>query len=786
MKTAFTPIQYQNYNYCNIKYNTSPVITSHKLLNGNLSEDTVSFTGKPPVIKRPDVAGEINKLVKRIDELLNSPGNADLDERIQEAYDKVLKHRQYMEMKLEQLEVEMQAHLDRTDKYSKEYIQKSEILLQKYNELKKQDKFEVVVPRPTEEEIKMDYKLLNLFKTSIMNEHYDLQKIFDKYYAGLNNVHTVAELKEKYPKLIPSEKPENVIADKIIKVLTRDYFETMDSLVKNGNNDELAKHIYAPIEASHNEKFFRKYNINSDDYDSKLSETFYSKIMDKYDELEAKDSYNSVPIVRKVTNPQISEMDYKLMAVDYDDYILTIFKKMYINGQRFKDITYKNENIEFKLSEIKDNCYKIDKIQEKIKKFISEAAKITQHQRDYEKFNADELKERISYYSDRLENDEDLLGKMIDFITCRFHEEDKSMLIKFLKELDSIWDGKKTTSEAISSINHQNLRPVGTERLNEVERKAAVEKKRLDYKKFKELSVLQQRFDSAINILFQNNMNYMAECCAKYRPSTLEPHCIQKSNFVTNLINHYRISKNSETIENKRKLESKFNRWDIYNTYLKNAENTTLFESAKKFATKPDGSVDINEAGKYLINYEIIKDYPQTRQFYKNAEILDKIIELCADNKAEAIKYLCKYDSYTDLDANSKNHLTQYIDMFDIKNIMDKLILKNIIEKEYLKFNTVTTAQINESTPQMLDATITSNAKQDIYNHYLYPECLNLFKAFEESLGTRATIRGAAGVKKLFGEPYQFELKIMGYPDRLLAKDERLIFDTHSKQGLKH
>ena len=161
-------------------------------------------------------------------------------------------------------------------------------------------------------------------------------------------------------------------------------------------------------------------------------------------------------------------------------------------------------------------------------------------------------------------------------------------------------------------------------------------------------------------------------------------------------------------------------------------------------------------------------------------------MELCTQNKEDAVKYLCKYDNYTDLGTNDRSHINNLIGIFDIKDQVDKAILKNIIEKEYVHSNTITQMQPGDNAPKMLDATITSNAKKQLYEHYLYPECLNLFKAFEDALGTRATIKGAAGIKKLYGGPYQFELKIMGYPDRLLAKDERLIFDTHIKKGLKH
>ena len=44
-----------------------------------------------------------------------------------------------------------------------------------------------------------DYALINKFKNAVLNNNFDLEKIYKEHYKDLEHISTVAEFKEKYP-----------------------------------------------------------------------------------------------------------------------------------------------------------------------------------------------------------------------------------------------------------------------------------------------------------------------------------------------------------------------------------------------------------------------------------------------------------------------------------------------------------------------------------------------------------------------------------------------------------
>ena len=79
---------------------------------------------------------------------------------------------------------------------------------------------------------------------------------------------------------------------------------------------------------------------------------------------------------------------------------------------------------------------------------------------------------------------------------------------------------------------------------------------------------------------------------------------------------------------NTEQLEKHISRWDTFNYYSQNKnQNQEVLSKAIKFATNHDSSIDIDKAGQYLMNAEIVKLYPESKDFYKNSEILSKIMD---------------------------------------------------------------------------------------------------------------------------------------------------------------
>lgn len=784
MKIDFVTTKLQQ-NIYNRQKSSHTVPPNNNLYIADISnKDTISFGAKTPNIKKLDLNLTLKKLLNQIDVVLKSDGTLNLEDRVKEGFNRMLRHRQNLEIQVEILQEDFQKFLEQGDKNSPMFKAHARMFLARINNLKKQDNYKVVVNVPTYQEITTDYKLFNLFKNSVNNEHYDLQKVFDNYYKDLSTISTVDELNKKYPKLVTIEYPENIIAWKIMNTLTRDFYEKLDALIQKEDKEGISELIYSAIEKAHDEKAFNKYGITVEEFDDKIIKPFTYKVLDKHKELQDRGSYSAIPYIRKIKTPQITDIDYKLLKANYDDFNLTVFREMYLNEKKFKDIIYKKDGIEIKLSQVKDRYYKIEDIRRNIKDAIALSEQIRDYYRRYDQFDTTALKNRISYYADRIDNNENLLEQMINFMNCRFHDEDRPMLIKFLRELDAVWDGDKTQEEAIKSINQQGLRPVGTEKIKYAERQAALQLKMEEQRLFRMLAQKQEDFDAAMNLLYQNNMNLTAEICEKYRPKSLNSGEIEKSESIINTIYKFRKNRNSEVLTDKEALESHFYRQETFNAYKQNGENLRIFQKAKQYALKSDGTIDTDKAGKYLINHEITHNYPKTAKYYKNPELLDRIMEQTGKDIDAATLYLCKYDDYTDLSPKDRHLITHFSEIFDIKNPVEKIILKNIIENEYILSDSVTKAVVKENGYRTVDATFASKAKKEIYEYYKFPECINFYKAFENALGNRALTKNSSGIKKLFGCPYKFELKILGYPDRLMAKDESYYFDKFDNKGL--
>ena len=79
--------------------------------------------------------------------------------------------------------------------------------------------------------------------------------------------------------------------------------------------------------------------------------------------------------------------------------------------------------------------------------------------------------------------------------------------------------------------------------------------------------------------------------------------------------------------------------------------------------------------------------YPESLKYSKYPDILEKIMEKTASS-SEAIKYICRYEDYMNLSSTEKAQLSNFIDMFDQKNYVDKAILKSILEQDYLNVDT--------------------------------------------------------------------------------------------------
>ena len=741
--------------------------------------------------KKFNIEAEKNKLLKQIMEMLETnTKDTDLADMITSAFRNALGDiKQNLDRKIKILE-QLNELLNNKTMNPHQKAEKAKMLDKEFKKLEKlkQTKPDSKNKLAKTQDERIDYQLMNKFKTALSEDNFNLRNVLKEYYSGLNNVKTIAQLNEQYPKIKTPPRPEEVIAQKLEKTLTKDFYQALDNVFETYNPTEISmfmgKSAYELIYP-----IAEKFKINPDTLFEKTGVPLAQTILKKYDHYKTTNTLSSIPEHRKLKSQQnITDTDIKLLSIDYDNFVISTIRQHYLDFMKFDDITYTQGNITISPGQLKNSDYKFEKMPDKVKGMLNLADSMHQAQRNYENFSPEEFKLRLDFYANREPgNNEEILGKIIDFDTCNFTEEDKKLLTKFLQELDKINDGEKSIEQALETIQSKGLEPKGTRKLNEIEKQQAELNYKIKQKKLQELNSVKKDFDDAINLLYQNNLNNLANSCAKYRPNTLDNTEIDNARFLINTIIKNIDSKNNK-LNNPQKLEQSIARWDTFNSYKQNNNNTQTFKQALDFAKKDDGTINIDKAGQYLINSEIVEMYPNSLEATKYPEILEKIMDKTGSDFESAIKYLCKFDDYTELSNQDKTLLSKIINIFDSKDSVEKILLRHIVEKEYIPADTSVLTSIHENGNETIQATMASKAKQQILNKYKYPLCLDYLIKFEDALTSFATEKNSSGIKRTGRNneaiKYKIELKIAGENDRLFSSNNDYYFDIFSDKGM--
>ena len=488
----------------------------------------------------------------------------------------------------------------------------------------------------------------------------------------------------------------------------------------------------------------------------------------------------------------LPNLDFKIMqgnslitsyeGIDFDDFVTSTVRKHYFEGQKLNEVIYEKDGVSIPLLELRNSDYKFEKMPEKVRAFVKTGEVLDYAQKDYDNFDVNQFRKRLDFFANGgVGENEEILSKIIDFDGCDFTPEDTKFLTKFLRELDAVRVGKKSIAEAVEYISEQDIAPKGTNKLNEIARQKAEEDIKIRQKVSAELSSVKKDFDNVMNILYQNDLADIANSCAVYRPKHIE-NC-EDAKYLISLINK-NIDKETKKL-NRDAVEQSIMRWDTYNFYKSEGKTSDeVLAKAERFARQDDGSIDIDKAGQYLINSEIVKMYPESLKYSKYPDILEKIMEKTATSN-ESIKYICRYEDYMNLSSTEKAQLSNFIDMFDQKNYVNKAILKSILEQDYL--NVDTPVQIKTSGTEAVTATFSAKAKKAIADKYKYPTCITYLKDFENALANFAGEWGSSGIKKTGKNNnalrYKMELKVTGKDDRLFSSNNDYYFDVFSDKG---
>ena len=784
-----TPISYNTYSK-NILRNTEgenlAAVESQEQL---APASKIPFTGMNKLVpKRLDIESETRKLLKQISEILEfDTSDFSPEEYFLSSMQKMLNSFRNLELRkqriLEKLEaIEADRRLTPNQKVSALQSLKHELT----SILKTKLTPEKSKPKKNIDGDKMDFALLNKLKSAIVKGDFSLLKVYKEHYKGLLDIEDLETLAKVYPKIKLPPRPEDVVAKKVLDTLTRDFFEAFDEKVMAQDADgayELSDAIVIKLCKS----MCDRYNVDFNSAYDKLAAPIHNAILRRYADIQSKDAFSAIPIVRKIKEPQITPTDIAMLRVNYDEFVLDVLKRQYLNSEKLNDIVYEGYGVRIPVRTLASTDYKISKASDRIRRIVTAGEDIKVAQRDYDNFDPVLLNKRLEFFANtKSASDDAVLSKIIDFNSCQFEPEDISTLRQFLRRLDQFEDGDISLDDLKHLILKEDLSPRGTKKLNDLERKKVAEAMKVEQRKMFELTSKQDEFDNAINLLYENNLASVAGSCLKYRPLTLDSKDIEKAQYIIDVVNDVVNSAKGRPV-NTARIEASITRWDTFNFYKENKADSAIYEKALKFAKRSDGSIDVDRAGQYIINSELVETYPQSKSFAQHPEVLERIMERVA-SKDKAIEYLFKFDDYTTLPASDKTKLTILNDVFNSNDPIEKQLFKYVVEGDYASSETKILTRLNDKGDEVVESTFHPNAKQQIIDKYRYPLCLEYLQAFEEALTTIAPTRGASGVK-LTGSnnksiQYKIEVKLKGHDDRLFSSKNNYVFDIFSARGL--
>ena len=616
---------------------------------------------------------------------------------------------------------------------------------------------------------KNDYNLLNKLYTAVANDDMNLDRVYKAYYADLSNLSTLTEVKLNYPKLEIPSTPEDEIAKKIVDTFDRDFVEDLFDSIDKDSNMSAFNTLMTAIKEKINQ-LSKETNIDKDTLTEKLLTKTYLKFLDKSNGLGDTMDFSAFQIQPKSMKNIITPEEKQLLQIDYEAYVIDVLKQLYVDGKKLPEISYKEGDTVLKPKTFSNTKYKIEKPNEKIKDIIRKALKIKQAERNYDKFGTEQLQNRLKYFGNsEIAEDEEVLERLIDFDSSQFTPEDKVDLIKFLRILDDINDGKITKSEGIKLIKSQNLKAHGTNKLNQAEKEKFAQELILERKQNAEFKNYCKQFDSAIDLLYKNKLEEAGTICSAFRPqNNQEAKAI--SNKILQTVQKHTLD---GQITEPKKLDTELKSLSKYfELKLFDNENPKLV-AAENFAKKSDGLIDEVKAGQYITNRDIVDNFPTSLGTY-TPEYQGIVSTICQKyQKEEAVAKLIKLNNYMLLPKNERLQITKILEQFDMsgeKN--DKAIIDKIVNDIYSKNSTVIKTALNKDNSLFQDSEILPSAKEAIIKDKKFPLCLEYFEAFERSMTHAGQSKEDDGIQIIgsnnnaLRKIYKQEVKI--------SKDERL------------
>lgn len=616
---------------------------------------------------------------------------------------------------------------------------------------------------------KNDYNLLNKLYTAVANDDMNLDNVYKKYYSDLNKLSTLTEVKHIYPKLKIPSSPEEEIAKKIVDTFDKNFVEDFFNKIEDIPGEEAVDILTNAIE----EKIgllSKDSNMDKDFLTKKLLTKTYLQFFIKPKVLGDTMDFSTFPTQAKPIKNIISQDEKKLLQIDYDAYVIDVLKQLYIDGKKLSEISYQEGDTVLKPKAFSNSKYKFEKPNEKIKDIIRKALKIKQSERNYEKFDTEQFQNRLRYYGNSdIAGNEEILERLIDFDSSQFTPEDKEALIPFLRILDDISDGKISQSEGIKLINEQNLKAHGTNKLNQTEKEKFTQELIIERKRKAEFKNYCEQFDNAVDLLYKNKLEEAGTICSAFRPQD-NNESKEISNKILQTIQKYAI--NGEITQSK-KLDTEIKALSKYFELKLFDKNNPKLIAAENFTKKSYGFIDEVKAGQYIINKDIVENFPTSLGTF-TPEYQGIVSTICQKySNEEATAKLIKLNDYMLLPQNERLQITKILELFNISGENnDKTIIDTIVNDIYVKSPTVIKTTLNKDNSLFQDSEILPSAKEAIVKDKKFPLCLEYFEAFERSMTHAGQSKEDDGIQIIgsnnnaLRKLYKQEVKI--------SKDERL------------
>lgn len=597
----------------------------------------------------------------------------------------------------------------------------------------------------------------------------NLDNVYKKYYSDLNKLSTLTEVKLIYPKLEIPSSPEEEIAKKIVNTFDKNFVEDFFNKIEDIPGEEAVDILTNAIE----EKIgllSKDSNMDKNFLTKKLLTKTYLQFFIKPKVLGDTMDFSTFPTQAKPIKNIISQDEKKLLQIDYDAYVIDVLKQLYIDGKKLSEISYQEGDTVLKPKAFSNSKYKFEKPNKKIKDIIRKALKIKQSERNYEKFDTEQFQNRLRYYGNSdIAGNEEILERLIDFDSSQFTPEDKEALIPFLRILDDISDGKISQSEGIKLINEQNLKAHGTNKLNQTEKEKFTQELIIERKRKAEFKNYCEQFDNAVDLLYKNKLEEAGTICSAFRPQD-NNESKEISNKILQTIQKYAI--NGEITQSK-KLDTEIKALSKYFELKLFDKNNPKLIAAENFTKKSYGFIDEVKAGQYIINKDIVENFPTSLGTF-TPEYQGIVSTICQKySNEEATAKLIKLNDYMLLPQNERLQITKILELFNISGENnDKTIIDTIVNDIYIKSSTVIKTTLNKDNSLFQDSEILPSAKEAIVKDKKFPLCLEYFEAFERSMTHAGQSKEDDGIQIIgsnnnaLRKLYKQEVKI--------SKDERL------------